>query len=115
MDMQLFCKCSLYLHDVYEVIFEFPLYGRTRTLKLTRCISAARVTMGWDPLMHDEKSWEDLLAMHDNVGKALRLFGISDFDDASEACSVLSALIKKSYDPAERTSYFPLDVGAETG
>jgi len=58
--------------------------------------------------MHDEKSWEDLLAMHDNVGKALRLFGISDFDDASDACSVLSAVIKKFYDPAERTVIFHL-------
>ena len=110
--MQLFTKHELSFRDVYKVVLEFPLYGKTRAINFTRGISAARLAMGVDPLVVDERAWQDILAMHENVAKALRLLGISDLEDVSEACIVLSALIKISYaEKKEKACCLPLDGG----
>ena len=111
-DLGLFKNNTLRFHTVYSAVLKFPLYGKTRAVNLTRGFSAARLAIGLSALEHDEDSWLDITGMHINVSGALNLLKISDYDEASEACTVLSALIKTSYaDGHDRASCLAVDHG----
>ena len=96
-DLQVFHAHDLTFHEVYECVIQFPLYGKTRVVNFARGLSAARVALGRSPLTQDELSFQDIVCMYDNVGKALSLLNVKDEHAAEEACIVLSAVIKMCY------------------
>ena len=107
-----FTKSQLSFDIVHKITLRLPLYGKTRSLNLTRSLSGAREAVGLPPLEYDEIAFKAVVDMHVNVRTSLELLEVHDYEEAHAACQVLSALVALSYsDRHQRAGCRVLDEG----
>ena len=111
-DMDIFGARDLTFTEVHAVVKGLPLYGATRSVNFVRALSAARLAFGLEQLEFHEAAWKIVLNMHENVLHAARLQDILEYEQAEEACRLISALVTLSYSaPGSRARVRDLNPG----
>lgn len=111
-EMDIFAVPDQTFTEVHAVVKKLPLYGATRSVNFVRALSAGRLAFGMEQLEFDEEAWKTVLNMHENVLHAAQLQHILEYEQAEEACRLMSALVKLSYSsPASRARVRDLNPG----
>ena len=92
-----FTKESVLWHDVYSEALKAPMYGAYGAVRLSRNASLVRQSLSLPMLVEDDKAWQAILHMHQNVQSAASLIGLGESvaSDAKEAAEVISRTVAK--------------------